>query len=316
MICVFLGAGFSVVGGVPLASQLFDEEPTVDRITRQRLVARVLEGWSRWQSKTKQQPEEYLAHLEFEGGKAWLDAKWYVSLVIALKMGRVEYVGAKSTIIHHNIDRTSGIIAHEKFWSAIFSATDDVTVITTNYDILAERGMRNAPRSRIPRPGFHYGSGPEPLAGGGYPSYAHIKKIAVTGRIPLLKLHGSVSWGFRKGGLTRYHDCRPAIRGDAAIVAPVIEKSIPTFLEPLWLQAAHSLSISKKCIFVGYSFPQYDILINNLFVQNVAEDAQIHIINPDPTAAQIAEKLLRGRSVSHHPGLPDCLSEMPHIMTS
>lgn len=42
MITVFLGAGFSGLGGVPLASQLFDEQPQVDTISRQALVSRVL----------------------------------------------------------------------------------------------------------------------------------------------------------------------------------------------------------------------------------------------------------------------------------
>ena len=175
--------------------------------------------------------------------------------------------------------------------------------------------MRNAPRSRIPRPGFHYGSGPEKLAGGGYPSYAHIQKIAVTGRVPLLKLHGSVSWSLRNGSLTRYHDCRPAIRGDAAIVAPVTEKSIPTYLEPVWLQAAHALSISKKCIIVGYSFPHYDVSINNLFANNVSRDTQIHVINPDMSVVGALQKLLPELPVAYHRGLPECLSEILNVMT-
>ena len=221
MLTVFLGAGFSVPGHVPLASQLFDQELRVDVISRQRLLERVLNGWTDWHAKKKGTPEEYLAVLESQGGSEWRDATWYVALVIALHMGSVELIGLKPTIVRHNLNRTSGVSAHEAFWTCIFKRTSDVTVLTTNYDILAERGLRPSERPRIPRPGFHYGRGPEQLEGGGYPSYAHIQRISVEGKIPLLKLHGSISWSVKNNQLVRYHDCRPAIRGDAAIVAPI-----------------------------------------------------------------------------------------------
>ena len=166
-----------------------------------------------------------------------------------------EYVGMKPTVTRHNIDRTTNIPIHDSFWSSIFGATKSISVITTNYDILDERGIRIRPRPRIHRPGFHYGFGAEEMAGGGYPSYSHIQKISVSGSMPLLKLHGSVSWSFRQGALVRYRDCRPAIRGDAAIVAPVTRKRLPDYLMPIWSLAANALARSTKWIFVGYSLP-------------------------------------------------------------
>ena len=53
---------------------------------------------------------------------------------------------------------------------------------------------------------------------GAIPSYSHIEKISASGTVPVYKLHGSISWSHRDRQLVRYHDCRPAIRGDAAIV--------------------------------------------------------------------------------------------------
>ncbi len=194
MITVFLGAGFSAVGGVPLASELFAYEPTVDKITRQRLVERVQSGWRHWRGTHDGQPEEYLAQLQSYGGKVWFDAQWYVGLLITLAMSDVDQVGLNPTIIRHNINRTTNISSHEAFWTTLFRRTERVSIVTTNYDILAERGLRNRPRVRLPRPGFHYGDGDEELAGRGYPSYAHIQKITASGRVPILKLHGSVSW--------------------------------------------------------------------------------------------------------------------------
>lgn len=313
MITLFLGAGFSYIGGVPIARGLFDEEPEVDRITRERLVARVLEGWNAWFAEYHGAPEEYLAYLQDFGGPAWRDAVWYVGLVIALRMGRVELVGLNRTIARHNINRTTGIPAHEAFWSAVFRRTTSVTVLTTNYDILAERGIRHVPRKRIPRPGFHYGDGPEHLEGGGYPSYTHIQKIAISGHVPLLKLHGSVSWSYRNGRLIHYHDCRPAIRGDAALVAPVTEKRLPEFLRPTWDRAHEALTQAQKWIFVGYSLPEYDHLVVDLLRSCSGHHPEIHIFDPDPSVADRYTYLL-GAQVSAHSGLPEAIGELEQAL--
>src|SRR5262249_44487649 len=152
-----------------------------------------------WHRVNSGSPEEYLADLQQSGGSEWFDAQWYVGLVIALPMGRVELVGMNPMITRHNLNRTTGVQAHEAFWSAIFRRTEDISVITTNYDILPERGIRHTRRPRVPRPGFHYGWGPEPLEGGGYPSYSHIQKISAAGSVPIHKLHGSISWSHRDG---------------------------------------------------------------------------------------------------------------------
>jgi len=316
MITVFLGAGFSYLGGVPLAGQLFDHEPEVDRITRQQLVERVLENWRRWQRKTEGQPEEYLAFVQQDGGRRWLDATWYVGLVIALKMGKVEYVGVNRTITRHNLNRTSGIDVHEVFWSTIFRRTSEVAVITTNYDILAERGLRHEPRPRALRSGFHYGDGSERLAGGGYPSYAHIQKITVSGTIPLLKLHSSISWSFREGNIIRYHDCRPAIRGDAAIVAPVVAKALPKYLKCIWASAGEALRSSATWIVVGYSLPKYDLLVRELLANNSVEGPRVHVFDPNPEIAVRYRSLLTTAKIQSHPGLPEGVSDLQTILAS
>ena len=314
MICVFLGAGFSVAGNVPLASQLFDQVLEVDVLTRQRLIERVLLEWERWSRKHHGTPEQYLADLERQGGQQWRNAVWYVALAVALRMGNIEHVGANLKIVRHNLDRTTCIQSHEQFWEVLFRSDRDVTVLTTNYDVLAERGIRVAPRPRIRRPGFHYGFGREQLAGGGYPSYAHIQKIWIEGSVPLLKLHGSVSWSVRDGALVRYHDCRPAIRGDAAIVAPVTEKMVPELLSPIWQQAGAALSASPLWIVVGYSFPAYDMAINNLFLQHSKHGPSVHLLNPDSTVGGRVRRLLPNCSVYSHPGLPEGLEKLDEIL--
>jgi hypothetical protein len=314
MIAVFLGAGFSAPAGVPLASQLFDTRPDVDRITRQQLVDRVLHRWNDWKDATGRSPEEYLADLQTGGGAAWQDAQRYVGLVIALAMGHLELVGLNTTLVRHNLNRTTRVQAHEAFWTTIFRKTDDISVLTTNYDILPERGIRHERRPRVPRPGFHYGWGPEQLAGGGYPSYSHIQKISIAGTVPVYKLHGSVSWSYRNGHLVRYHDCRPAIRGDAAIVAPVTAKTLPAYLEPVWTNAKRALSSSRTWLVVGYSLPEYDVLVREL-LEGSARDPVVHVFDPDPGAAQRFRSLLGDRTVVPHNGLPDGIRDLEEVLS-
>ena len=196
----------------------------------------------------------------------------------------------------------------ETFWDILFGALTDVSVVTTNFDVLAERGLRHVPRPRAKRPGFHYGFGPENLAGGGYPSYSHIQKIRAHGYVPLYKLHGSVSWSVRDGELVKYHDCRPAIRGDAAIVAPIVEKTVPGYLRPTWAAAGQHLGRARIWIVVGYSLPWYDEAVRSLLGEATQSDTTIHVFDPDPDVAS------RFRALTHdvrsHPGIPDGFNEL------
>ena len=162
----------------------------------------------------------------------------------------------------------------------------------------------------MPRPGFNYGIVGEQLAGGGYPSYSHIQKIRVLGSVPLLKLHGSVSWSIRDGELTHFHDCRPAVRGDAAILAPVTEKSLPGYLEDIWQRASTVLRDSRSWIIVGYSLPDYDLLVRKLLQENGAHKPRIAVFDPDRSVEDKYRALLPGSEVKVYPGLPTGLRDL------
>jgi hypothetical protein len=309
---IFLGAGFSSVAGVPLAAHLFRDEPEVDRITRQRLVRAVRDRWLSWHGQNGGAPEEYLAELEADGGRAWREAVWYVSLVIALRMGELRRIGAQEhlTLTRQNLDRKS-VTVHEAFWTAVFRRTIAITVVTTNYDILAERGMRHRPRPRAARPGFNYGFGDRYLAGGGYPSYAHIQRIVASGDVPLLKLHGSVSWAARNGELLQYHDCRPAIRGDALIVAPVRGKRPPELLDPVWERAHAAIAGAERVLVVGYSLAEYDDQVIEL-LRTSPPTCSFHVLDPVPALDAKYEGIL-GRATVQHAGLPDGIEELSFL---
>ena len=311
-VAVILGAGFSAVAGVPLASQLLDRRPEVDRVIRGKLVDRVVTRWDAWHSRTRGATEEYLAELARTNQRELHDAAWFVGLTVALRMGQVEAVGGNPAITRHNLNRTS-VPMLERFWTTLFRNRTDVSVITTNFDVLAERGLRHVPRPRVPRPGFNYGFGPEDLAGGGYPSYSHIQKIRVAGHVPLLKLHGSVSWSVRDGEFVKYHDCRPAIRGDAAIVAPIVGKTVPAYLQPTWAVAKTHLGRARTWIVIGYSLPHYDQLVRSLLLEAIAPNTTIHVFDPDPVVAPRFRECLK-LDVRSYPGLPDGIDEIAGVL--
>ena len=185
-------------------------------------------------------------------------------------------------------------------------------MVTTNFDILAERGLRHIPRPGVKRPGFHYGFGKEIQEGGGYPSYSHIREVAAAGNVPLLKLHGSVSWSVSDGVLVKYFDCRPAIRGDPAIVAPIIEKTVPDYLVPAWKAARKHVANARTWIVVGYSLPVYDKAIRSLFREASGSETTIHVFDPDQTVASRFRDLTC--NVYAHPGLPDGLDELHDVL--
>ena len=215
-----------------------------------------------WHARTSGAPEEYLAELASSGGRRWRDAVWFVSLVIASKMGELRWIGGQLRLAGHHIEKRSPA-ALEQFWTTLFRIQPDISVITTNYDILAERGLRTAPRPRVPRPGFNYGFGYESLAG----RSLETRRSYIVGRVPLLKLHGSVSWSLERGQLVKYHDCRPAIRGDAAIVAPIVGKTIPRHLQRTWQVARSCLANASTWVVIGYSLPPYDELVREATVR-------------------------------------------------
>jgi hypothetical protein len=132
----------------------------------------------------------------------------------------------------------------------------------------------------------------------------------------LLKLHGSVSWAREGNELIRYADCRPAIRGDAAIIAPAKEKQVPDYLQPTWSIAADVLRDSATWLIVGYSLPEYDVQVREL-LSNAAQYApMIHVFDPSRVAAHRLEALFPDLSIQRHPGFPHGLGDLHNVVAS
>ena len=306
-ITVFLGAGFSALAEIPLASQLFDDCPGTDAALREDLVERVLHNWNRWHDRQGGTPEQYLSSLAERQGQAWREAVWYVALVVTLNTPGVVVRGRRPRIDGHTLNLANRVEAHELFWAEVLGQTTDLAVVTTNYDVLAERGLRLVPRSALGLPGFNYGEGEEPLVGGKGPGVFHNPWPRTKGTVPVFKLHGSVSWAYGGRGFEKYHDCRPAIRGDAAIIAPVQGKRIPRAFDGVWAGAGRALRNSRVWVVVGYSFPAYDLAVNDLLRANYRAETIVHVVNPDASAASRLAVFIGESNVIRHGGLPEAL---------
>ena len=317
---VILGAGFSYVAGLPLAKDLFDCEFLVrSKAAKQRFEA-VLQGWRAWQSMHPAHgPEQFLTEI-YRSRIPPVPWPWATEIVAAILATPLPCDrGAYQARYAGRITRPVNVLEHDAFWEVMLSRFAIAAVVTTNYDLLAERGLRHRPMQRPYRPGIHYGGliRPQVLKGTALPFSVTKpeRQIELEGGIPLYKLHGSLNWGLDAGVLSLYQDNRPAFRhgSDAQIVPPVLEKEAPTWLAHVWNGARQALASCSTWIVCGYSLPIYDQSITQLFIDAAAPRALTKISLLDPNAHALRD---RWRAVAPHveilplPGLPDGLSTL------
>ncbi len=180
---------------------------------------------------------------------------------------------------------------HAEFWQEVLEKASRIAAITTNYDIFIERTLRHRQMTRTFVPGCYYGGIPKPqlLLGIQRPWAYQGNHILMSGAIPLYKLHGSLNWSQAGGKLKLFQDLRPAFRagGNAAIIPPMPEKEIPTWLEPVWSGAESELAAADVWIVCGYSLPSYDIAITQLLRRAASRGNLKSILVLDPYAAEV-----------------------------
>jgi hypothetical protein len=120
-------------------------------------------------------------------------------------------------------------------------------IVTLNYDLLVEYALGSQ--------GFNYGNCGEILQGRGpYPVSQWRNPVALTGRLPVAKLHGSISWDANG----KYTDGRRGLSGRALIVAPTPEKRVPTALQEQWSLSSTILGRASRIVVFGFAFNDYD----------------------------------------------------------
>ncbi len=303
-ISCILGAGYSRAAGGPLTSELFVIRrvavPSKAAAHRFRVVWSDYEAWLR--ENAARNPEEYLADLfkqrrsavwtlneRYVAGDNATEPQGFALPIPDIPVPRraippfewaVELLGAvlatplPSDTTATNFRYGARVLfpfhsgAHSAFWEEITAKASRVSVITTNYDILIERVLRHRRMSRVFGPGCYYAgiARPQLLRGTQLPWAYQGTHLKLDGAVPIHKLHGSLNWSRTARGLELFQDLRPAFRGggDAAIIPPLPEKEIPTWLRPVWTSARQELAEAAIWVVCGYSLPSYDLAVAKL----------------------------------------------------
>lgn len=265
--CLLLGAGWSRLAGRPLASELFDVAPLAASASAAAAYDRVIEAWRSWHDECPGQlPEQFLAQISPYADSLMPELWPDVIRFIAARLGEPDVVRLEHELRYgERITKPSPAVVHHRFIGQVLEQYTLAGVVTTNFDLLAERTLRHQEMQRPPRPGFFYPGMDGQLQGATAFSVRH-GWVSVTGSIPLCKLHGSLNWT-REGSKTHaYADCRAAHRRSdvSFIVPPQPEKRRPQLLETVWESAEHVLRETEHLLVVGYSAPPYDLAVEEL----------------------------------------------------
>jgi len=135
----------------------------------------------------------------------------------------------------------------------------------------------------------------------------------------LYKLHGSLNWawGPHSPTLKIHQDVRPVFRADdeygvPAIVPPIPEKEMPPEFGQVWNEARKVLLDAPTWIICGYSLPDYDQALRDLFggILRTRTMTRLIVIDPDSQAVAARWKTLASNCVLQPlPGLPAALNE-------
>lgn len=274
MLALFLGAGFSKwAANLPLGNQLFDFSLKPFGVNELRKLERVKRLKQHWDSANpKGLSEQFIADILSRGtayGKN--DVLWY--LVRRLSEPYIWQEWHAGRIRRHVL-----MIDENRKWdrAGVRSTSDFIIqcgmqlfgIITLNYDLLVEYALGSR--------GFNYGSFGEVLQGRGpYPISQWRTPVMLRGRLPLAKLHGSISWDMNG----RYTDGRRGLSGKALIVAPTPEKRPPHELEYHWNVAWSILRRVSRLLVFGFAFNNYDEAVLNHLKEAGRELKSIAIID-------------------------------------
>lgn len=314
---IILGAGYSHVAGLPLARDLLTSRVYLPSRTAADHYNRVRQHFAAWQENYPgSYPEQYLGELySARWGEEVVLWDWAVALVAATLA--TPYPGAiirRSPRYTDMLTRPNPCEDHVRFWDEVLARTKLRGVITLNYDLLAERSLRHRPMRRVRRPGCYYAGLPLPqVAVGPEDPYFPREPLALTGTIPICKLHGSLNWAFSDDTLVIYPDSRPALRlkSPCAIVPPIPEKETPEWLIPVWQEGHCILAEADTWLVCGYSLPDYDEAVRDLLRLGAhGRSKRVIIMSQNQELPERWHDASEGSEVIPIPKLPEGL---PHL---
>jgi hypothetical protein len=259
MLALLLGAGFSKwAADLPVASQLFDfdiESWGLREYKKLEIVKSLKHNWDI--SHLHGLTEQFIADAMNFQEKNKQAVLWYIvrrlSELFIWKEYHVRKWHRHVLMIDENRRfNVPGIVKAQSFFQRFYTPLLG-GIITTNYDMVVEYALGTKR--------FNYGIPNEMLTGRGpYPLSQWKNPVTLKGRIPLAKIHGSISWDEQ----IHYTNGRRGLTGHALIVAPTPEKQSPDSLKSVWNLAKEILRKATRIIVFGFAFNPYDEAVLNL----------------------------------------------------
>lgn len=322
---VILGAGFSFGAGLPLTRDLFrsDGIPAFSSPTGEAQHRRVLDSYKEWEAQNPNQNAElWLAHIysrhESERSVPWT---WVLRFALSRLTPFVE--GKEVLPYHYGICTSTDCEVHRKFWALIRSSGTLRSIVTTNYDLLVEQGFRENYSEHRSAPDCFYGGWPYNQSVRVMEDvYKRVARTVELGKVaPLYKLHGSLNWA-KEHQLKIHNDVRAVFRtkeslGETLVVPPLPEKTRLPWLAPVWDLAERDLAASHTWLVCGYSLPEYDYAIREMFGR-ASRGSLTRIYMLDPNSTNLArwwkDALGFSGEIVALPGLPAALDSAELLM--
>lgn len=253
MFALFLGAGFSKwAADLPVANQLFDfdVEPWGPREARKlEIVKSLKQGWDK--AHPDGLSEQFIADALNLGVKNRQAVLWYIARRLSEPFIWKEFHAQRWRRHVLMIDEkrrfdVPGVVKAQSFLQRFYGPSL-AGIITTNYDMIVEYALGTK--------GFNYGVPNQKLTGRGpYPVSQWRNPVTLKGKVPVVKIHGSISWDED----AYYTDGRRGLTGHALIVAPTPEKKSPESLRSVWQLAEPVLEGGTSLAILGFALNPYD----------------------------------------------------------
>jgi hypothetical protein len=292
VLALFLGAGFSKHWGLPLAREVMDTNDLSSmRFPRRRqyqLLKRVEAYWKATSEQHNNVVDNFARLLQSPPPKDLSYEEFVQFLGLRFSMYHWRIGESRRTVggVGDHIRKKRDIPAGYESFVRAFQGQRIAGIVTTNYDIVVEKLLGPHIRGRLG--GFNYGEPDEPLQARHYTSSQwSYGPIRVTGRIPLLKLHGSLNWALSPTQeLVKYIDARPSrLQGYRPVLLPPGLSDVSDALVGVWEHASRVLSAANIWVFCGYSMPPYDADVVNLLRSSAAiQLKRVVVLAPDPTS--------------------------------
>jgi hypothetical protein len=183
-------------------------------------------------------------------------------------------------------------------------------VITLNYDTILETLLHEISSSRFNMEAMYSGMlRPTRLrAGNGAFGSRTLDSCKV------FKLHGSINWYFSGNAhyfgeeilfsdfyTNKLENIDLSIDKVPLIVPPTFDKSIflkNETIKHFWRLASKQITLSKKIVFIGYSFPKSDLLIRYFLKESCSNLEEIVVVDKSEKPVEEAKQIFTGQKIT------------------